>query len=172
MKMLDSCLFRASYSFCMVCHSNGVRDAPKERLSTKTTRVLQKYNLTFSMYRRMYDAQKGKCAICGLSRDMKWDKLPFVVDHCHRTGVVRGLLCSQCNMGFAHGVKVVLCSQSSWLVAGVGRRGVVTVDTPTRDAQDLVALLSVLVGDDVWAEGDPCSLRVVRVVDDAINHRG
>jgi hypothetical protein len=41
----------------------------------------------------MERAQEGECAICG----EKSDKL--FVDHNHKTGLVRGLLCHQCNCG-------------------------------------------------------------------------
>lgn len=39
--------------------------------------------------------QKGVCAICGHQPKRK----PLVLDHNHRTGDVRGLLCSDCNAG-------------------------------------------------------------------------
>lgn len=41
----------------------------------------------------MLIAQSGRCAIC--SDPM----MSPHVDHCHETGVVRGLLCSECNHG-------------------------------------------------------------------------
>ena len=45
--------------------------------------------------------KKGFCAICG--EKQKWNgrngkRLPLVVDHCHKTGRIRGLLCSPCNI--------------------------------------------------------------------------
>ena len=44
----------------------------------------------------MYDVQNGVCAICKKSGDGKWKKL--CVDHDHKTGKVRQLLCRRCNM--------------------------------------------------------------------------
>jgi len=44
---------------------------------------------------RMYEDQDGCCAICREDISIKDIK----VDHDHETGVVRGLLCSQCNVG-------------------------------------------------------------------------
>ena len=42
--------------------------------------------------------QEGLCAICGLPETDK----RFCVDHNHKTGVVRGLLCANCNKGLGH----------------------------------------------------------------------
>lgn len=52
------------------------------------------YGLTSVQYLEMYDAQEGKCAICKENPGGKW----LAVDHCHKTGAVRGLLCSDCNL--------------------------------------------------------------------------
>ena len=53
------------------------------------------YGITVQEYDKMLKKQKGKCAICG----KKPDKIRLAVDHCHRTGKVRGLLCNSCNLG-------------------------------------------------------------------------
>jgi hypothetical protein len=41
-----------------------------------------------------WDYQGGRCAICGREVDIK----KIVIDHCHRTGFIRGLLCPSCNV--------------------------------------------------------------------------
>lgn len=44
-------------------------------------------------------AQQGRCAICK-SADPKTNKVKtWCVDHDHKTGRVRGLLCTMCNRG-------------------------------------------------------------------------
>lgn len=61
--------------------------------------ALRRYGLTTESYDAMFDAQNGKCAICGqheqVSRAGKAIKL--AVDHDHVTGKVRALLCGHCN---------------------------------------------------------------------------
>lgn len=56
------------------------------------------YGIGLDDYYWLLEKQKGCCAICGVeknSRGRRW----FDVDHCHATGKVRGLLCSECNHG-------------------------------------------------------------------------
>ncbi len=54
----------------------------------------RKYNITKEDYLRMFSDCGGKCTICG-----KLDDDTLVVDHCHVTKKVRGLLCHECNSG-------------------------------------------------------------------------
>lgn len=37
----------------------------------------------------------GKCGVCGLPEPIKNKRLS--IDHCHKTGKLRGVLCSTCN---------------------------------------------------------------------------
>ena len=45
----------------------------------------------------MFISQEGKCAICG--REEERFARSLHVDHDHKTGQVRGLLCHGCNVG-------------------------------------------------------------------------
>ena len=59
------------------------------------------YNISLEEYIDMYIKQKGVCKICkteGFRLDPN-SKIKLVVDHCHNTGKVRGLLCHNCNRG-------------------------------------------------------------------------
>lgn len=58
--------------------------------------VAYKYGITQEDYDRMFDNQKGCCAICGIHQSKLKQKLH--VDHCHNTGKVRKLLCRNCNI--------------------------------------------------------------------------
>lgn len=63
------------------------------------------YGITLEEFNRLHAEQHGLCAICQKPETMvsrKWGLRALSVDHDHDTGVVRGLLCSNCNMGIGH----------------------------------------------------------------------
>lgn len=57
------------------------------------TSLKRLYGIDESVYNAMLIKQGSKCAICRLSSGRR----RLDVDHCHATGVVRGLLCHKCN---------------------------------------------------------------------------
>lgn len=60
------------------------------------------YGVTVEWYDATLEDQGGKCAICG-SRDKRRKNVKyFAVDHDHRTGKARGLLCHPCNVGIGN----------------------------------------------------------------------
>lgn len=76
----------------------------KEKIAIKIREYRQKnkikarirtYNLTVEEHDRMYEQQEGQCCICSIhSSELS---RPLNVDHCHKTGIVRSLLCQNCN---------------------------------------------------------------------------
>lgn len=56
------------------------------------------YGISLERYREMFDAQQGRCAICGTDSPGGKHGV-FAVDHDHSSSVVRALLCSKCNIG-------------------------------------------------------------------------
>lgn len=65
----------------------------------------RKYGITYEEYLIMFNEQNGKCFICGEAEPVKReDKSPrwLSVDHCHKTGKVRKLLCTKCNHGLGN----------------------------------------------------------------------
>jgi predicted nucleic acid-binding Zn ribbon protein len=58
-----------------------------------TVRLVASYGLTIGRYREIYEAQGGKCAIC------RKRAARLRIDHHHGDGIVRGLLCNECNLG-------------------------------------------------------------------------
>lgn len=71
------------------------------KLSSRNTKLKLKYGVTRRQLDDIYAHQRGECAVC--RRQISWDSTekntkPHI-DHCHETGVVRGLLCLTCNTG-------------------------------------------------------------------------
>ncbi len=61
------------------------------------------YGITKEEYDVIFKEQNGCCAICNLPETRKHAKgklLSLSVDHDHKTGKTRGLLCSKCNTSF------------------------------------------------------------------------
>lgn len=67
----------------------------------RSTMLRATYGITLDDYKRMYSEQKGCCAICEQEKPPE-GRAGLVVDHCHKSGSVRKLLCSQCNKGLGH----------------------------------------------------------------------
>lgn len=77
---------------CRDCRSAHYKDTEYSTRS-KESRLLRKYNLSLTELEQLELSQGGCCAICGNSA------VGLAVDHDHKTGKVRGLLCRFCNTG-------------------------------------------------------------------------
>jgi hypothetical protein len=63
------------------------------------------FGLSLEQYHAMVESQKGCCAICNkqeLILSVHGKMRSLAVDHCHATGKVRGLLCTNCNKALGH----------------------------------------------------------------------
>ncbi len=93
---VTSCGLRKNW--CKMCKNSYQRKwhraDPAKRRGYK---LLYTYGLTQEDFDALLAAQGGTCAICQ-SAD-PFHKKGFHVDHCHTTGVVRGVLCAGCNTG-------------------------------------------------------------------------
>lgn len=91
--------YQSRWSYC--------RDAVAER----------KFGMEDGEYQHRLAAQGGVCAICRLPCTKS-----LAVDHCHKTGVVRGLLCSGCNtaLGRFHDDPRMLLRAAKYLLAARG----------------------------------------------------
>jgi hypothetical protein len=63
--------------------------------SCKNTTLQYKYGISLEAYQQLLWEQKFVCAICG--KTPKQNGKSLGVDHCHKTNLVRGLLCITCN---------------------------------------------------------------------------
>lgn len=76
---------------------NRKRPSPEQE---RRGRIKYRYGITVEQYDAMAEKQGGRCAVCRRpeARRLRGVVLPLSVDHDHETGLVRGLLCSRCNM--------------------------------------------------------------------------
>lgn len=66
----------------------------------RASHIQRLYGLTLEQYDAIRKQQKDRCAVCKTKRPGDTERHGwFWVDHCHRTGRVRGLLCPRCNTG-------------------------------------------------------------------------
>lgn len=79
-------------SQCKTCVSRT--DTPRKK---KERYLKYVYNLRLEEVEAMYDQQQGRCAICNVHKPSFNSLGGLVVDHCHTTGKVRSLLCTNCN---------------------------------------------------------------------------
>jgi hypothetical protein len=64
---------------------------------TKGYRLKYRFGIDMADYDALLEKQGGVCAVCKQEDPVKGRAL--AVDHNHKTGKVRGLLCSKCNKG-------------------------------------------------------------------------
>lgn len=66
--------------------------------SSRRSHLKRRFNMTIDQYDEMAEKQNHKCAICNESEVYSRNKF-LCVDHDHKTGERRGLLCNKCNRG-------------------------------------------------------------------------
>lgn len=67
-----------------------------ERLKIKNGYLKSRYGITLEEFNSLFFSQNKRCKICNstVSKGKGW-----TVDHCHKSGNVRGILCGPCNSG-------------------------------------------------------------------------
>jgi len=87
---------------CKECSSERSRKAylskkAENPLFKREIDLKRRYNLTLEDYNALELKQANKCKICRCTPTKK-----LVVDHCHITDEVRGLLCHHCNVALGY----------------------------------------------------------------------
>jgi hypothetical protein len=122
------------YGYCKPCHGVYQREQ-------KMTRI---FNISVAEYDALLAAQDGLCAIC--CRPPKKNRL--AVDHDHKSGLIRGLVCWTCNQGLGlwaesqermQAACIYLSEPPAIAVLGerYGRRGRTTNKAPRRKAKHI-----------------------------------
>ena len=81
------------------CYHESVREKAREK-------ILDKFGLTRDQWMQMRADCDDLCQICGkpetVTNNAKTNTINLTIDHDHKTGAVRGLLCVRCNFGLSH----------------------------------------------------------------------
>lgn len=111
------------FSWCLECEriynrSRYIKKEKKEKMkkkpkTTNRERGLKfRYNISLEDYTKMYNLRNGKCDICDLPKQMG-GRYGLYVDHDHKTGKIRGLLCTTCNTAIGKLKDNILLLQSA-----------------------------------------------------------
>lgn len=81
---------KSSCSYCKTCQNE--------------LRVQRKYGVNYEQYLKMLKTQDGCCANpgCKAVEPGAPGRTRFYIDHDHKTGKIRGLLCHSCNLALGH----------------------------------------------------------------------
>jgi hypothetical protein len=79
------------------CASHNRAKRTQRRSTSWEKRIEAAYSLTAAEYWLIHEHQGGVCYMCRRAKGTGAKRLS--VDHDHKTGIVRGLLCSPCNRG-------------------------------------------------------------------------
>jgi recombination endonuclease VII len=110
--------------------------AHKEKICerNRTHYHVRQYGISAAEYDALLKKQNGACAIC---RRRSREKL--CVDHCHLTGMIRGLLCNRCNLGLG-----MWKDDQASLIAAVAYLAALARDRPGSAAQRALAVHDTL----------------------------
>jgi hypothetical protein len=85
-------------STCAACYQKRYKKNFPDK--SRDSKLKCYYGISLEQFNSLLKKQDFKCAICKIpDNKLKNGKIQnFVVDHCHTTQKVRGLLCHTCNM--------------------------------------------------------------------------
>jgi len=91
------------HSKCKACkngkareyYNSGVENTRTAGHNAREYHLKKTYGITTEQYEALLKTQNSSCAIC--EKPSSEEKRSFAVDHDHKTGEIRGLLCHYCN---------------------------------------------------------------------------
>jgi hypothetical protein len=86
--------------YCKDCHNKKSRKKYNS-IAMRNYDLKKSYGIDLEYYECLLKKQNNRCKICKIHiSEMKSNtKANFCVDHCHKTKIIRGLLCDSCNRG-------------------------------------------------------------------------
>ncbi len=80
-------------NICKVCNTLYRKQYNKTDVeSRKYAHIRRRYNLSKADFDKLHENHNGLCGLCGELLGDKYD-----IDHCHKTGAVRGIIHRKCN---------------------------------------------------------------------------
>jgi hypothetical protein len=81
-----------------------IKGTPKQKNKIRDYHYRTKYNISYEQYVEMCKVRNYQCDICGTikkvaGQEARGSKDHLVLDHCHVSGKIRGILCQCCNQG-------------------------------------------------------------------------
>lgn len=118
--MCDACYDRWLYANSDKNRATKLRNAAKWKAANpekikagqRANRLKKRYGITEADYQSMLVIQRGVCALC-------CEPAKLHIDHCHVTGVVRGLLCLRCNGSLAWVEELLKRNQTTWFTSAM-----------------------------------------------------
>ena len=108
--------FDGLYYWCKECNKETSKKFNKSNRGQElqTKRNIERYGISVEEYETLLSKQNGVCAIC-FEPEKHFSRL--VIDHCHESDKVRGLLCNNCNraLGMFKDKKALLLSAARYL---------------------------------------------------------
>lgn len=86
---------------CKTCRRAQMSAADKARYCSAARReshLVRTYAITPAVYEHLLLMQGGHCAMCSATVSGRRGDNYLIVDHCHQTDQIRGLLCHHCNI--------------------------------------------------------------------------
>lgn len=90
--------WRAAHRERHVAYGKTYRERPGYQ-EERRGRLVRRYGLSQTAYAAMLNAQGGVCATCLRPPE---NNRALCIDHDHQTGIVRGLLCHECNVAIGN----------------------------------------------------------------------
>jgi hypothetical protein len=85
--------------YCKKCRARLAKEQRQKRPAEKSQYDrYRRYGISKEKFDSMMETQENRCAICKTDKPSTAYGI-FYVDHCHKTGAIRGLLCHKCNTG-------------------------------------------------------------------------
>lgn len=88
-------ILAAQADYCLRKKAEG---PPPDAEARRTRSLVRRYGITMTHYESLWRAQEGRCGLCQLPVAFNGREAhSVVIDHCHLTNRIRGLLCQYCN---------------------------------------------------------------------------